>query len=137
MLKKQRRQGIARVRFPAGANSFDRQHPARGIYWLLSGGLQLSSGNAIFSHLTRGDLFGEKLLLRSRLVDQVAKALSPIDVIVFRKAQFLERLRRDGRFGQQVLKNLVLRLDRYEESGWQRQRCASSWTRALQPRPKM
>jgi len=116
-MKKQRRQGIARVTFPAGANLFDRRHHCRKIHWLLSGWVQLSSGhNAIFSHLTRGDLFGEKLLLRSPRVDQVAKALSPTEVIVFRKAQFLERLGRDGRFAQQVLKNLALRLERYEES---------------------
>ena len=103
--------------FPAGANLFDSQHHSRRIYWLLSGWLQLSSDhNAIFGHLTRGDLFGEKLLLRSRRVDRVAKALSPIDVVVFRKAQFLRRLRRDGRFAQQVLKSLALRLESYEET---------------------
>ena len=103
--------------FPAGANLFDSQHHSRKIYWLLSGWLQLSSDhNAIFGHLTRGDLFGEKLLLRSRRVDRVAKALSPVDVIAFRKAQFLRRLRRDGRFAQQVLKSLAVRLESYEET---------------------
>jgi CRP-like cAMP-binding protein len=116
-MKKQRRQGVRCVTFPAGANLSDRRHHSRQIYWLLSGWLQLSSGhNAIFGQLTRGDLFGEKLLLRSPRVYQVAKALSPIEVMIFRKAQFLERLRRDGRFAQQVLKSLALRLERYEET---------------------
>jgi CRP-like cAMP-binding protein len=102
-MKKQRRKRTAWITFPAGANLFDSQHRSRKIYWLLSGWLQLSSDhNAIFGHLTRGDLFGEKLLLRSRPVDRVAKALSPIDVVVFREGQFLRRLRRDGHFARQV-----------------------------------
>jgi CRP/FNR family transcriptional regulator, cyclic AMP receptor protein len=105
------------VTFPAGIYVFDRQHPSRQVYWLRSGRVQLSSGReAILDHLTRGDWFGEKLLLTSRRIDLVAKTLSPVKVIAFRKSELWEQLRRDRRLARQVLKNLALRVDRYEEA---------------------
>jgi hypothetical protein len=70
----------------------------------------------ILDHLTRGDLFGEKHWLRSRRVHQVAKTLSPAKVVVLRKAEFFRRLHRDHRLAERVLKNLVLRMERYEET---------------------
>lgn len=112
-----RRKQVACVAFPGGTSLFDREHPSRRIYWLRSGRLRLSSDReAILDHLTRGDFFGEKYLLASRRVNQAAKALSPVEVIVFRKPEFFERLRQDRRFARHVLENLALRMDRYEET---------------------
>jgi CRP-like cAMP-binding protein len=85
------------------------------MYLLRSGWLQLSSDVAIFDNLTRGDLFGEKLLLGSCRLEQVAKAVSPVEVMVFGKSEFFRRLRRDHRFAQQILKNLAMRMERYEQ----------------------
>jgi CRP/FNR family transcriptional regulator, cyclic AMP receptor protein len=112
-----RKQRVACLAFPAGTKLFDSEHPSRRIYLLCSGRLQVSSDReVILDHLKRGDLFGEKHLLSSRRVHQVAKTLSPAKVVVLRKAEFFQRLRRDRRFAQQVIKNLVLRMDRYEET---------------------
>lgn len=112
-----RKRRVACVAFPVGTKLFDREHPSRRIYLLRSGQVQLLSDHeVILDHLTRGDLFGEKHLLRSHRIKQVAKTLSPVKVVVFRKAEFLERLRRDRRFMQQVLKHLALRMERYEET---------------------
>jgi len=49
-------------------------------------------------------------------VHQVAKTLSPAKVVVLRKAEFFKRLRQDCHFAQQIIKNLVLRMERYEEA---------------------
>ena len=86
---RKRKQRVACVAFPAGTKLFDSEHPPRRIYLLRSGRLQLTSGReVILDHLTRGDLFGEKHLLRSRRVHQVAKTLSPAKVVVLRKRSF-------------------------------------------------
>jgi len=107
----------ASVTFPEGSNLFDPPHPCRQIYWLRSGRLQLSADHeATLDLLTRGDFFGIKNLLTSRRIDQVAKALSPAEVVVFRKRDFLKRLRQDPRFAWQVLSNIATRIDRYEEA---------------------
>jgi len=112
-----RKQRVACVAFPAGARLFDCQHPSRRIYWLRSGCVQLSRDHkVVVDYLKRGALLGEKLLLSLRGPDQVAKAISAVEVSVFRKAEFFRRLRQDGRFAQQVLKSLALRMDRYEEA---------------------
>jgi CRP-like cAMP-binding protein len=112
---RRRTQGIADVGFPAGATLFDRQHPSRRIYLLRSGWIELSSDHdVILDHLTRGDWLGEKLLLGSRRVDQLAKARTFIEATPFRKAEFYQRLHRDRRFAQQVLRSLARRMDRYE-----------------------
>jgi CRP-like cAMP-binding protein len=76
---------------------------------------QISEGEGC-DYLTRGELFGEKHLLSSRRVHQVAKTVSPVKVVVLRKAEFFRHLRRDRRFAQQVVGNLVLRMERYEET---------------------
>ena len=76
---------------------------------------QISEGEGC-DYLTRGELFGEKHLLSSRRVHQVAKTVSPVKVVVLRKAEFFRHLRRDRRFAQQVVGNLVLRMERHEET---------------------
>jgi CRP/FNR family transcriptional regulator, cyclic AMP receptor protein len=111
------RRTVACVPFPAGTKLFDREHPCRKIYLLRSGRVQLwSDHEAILDLLARGDSVGEKYLLASHRVHQVAKTLSPTKAIVFPKAEFFERLRRDPRFARQIVKNLALRLDRYEDT---------------------
>jgi len=113
------RRGLKRpasMAFPGGSHLFDPGHPSREIYWLRSGRLQLSSDQeATLDILMRGDFFGIKNLLTSRRINEVAKALSPAEVVVFRKRDFLKRLRQNPRFAWQVLRNLAQRIDRYEE----------------------
>ncbi len=111
------KQDVAAISFSAGTRLIDREHASQRIYLLRSGQLQLLSGHeAILDHLTRGDLFGEKSFLSSSRTEQIAKALSPVETIVFRKSEFLKRLREDPRFASQVLRNFAQRMDRYEES---------------------
>ena len=111
------KQDVAAISFPAGTKLFDLECPAQRIYLVRSGQLQLLSGHeAILDHLTRGDLFGEKYFLASYRANQVAKTLSPVEVVVFRKTEFLKRLRQDPRFASQVLRKFAQRMDRYEET---------------------
>jgi len=101
--------------FPAGTTLFDADHPARCVYLLRSGRVQLSSGhNAIVGYLSPGNFFGEKCLLTPNLPGQIAKSLSLVKVLTYSKAELLRRIRLDRRFSQRLLGNLALRLDRSE-----------------------
>jgi len=87
------------------------------MYLLRSGYVQLSgSRGEIVDHLAPGDFFGEKCFLAPLRRGQAARILSPAWVAAFRKKELLDRLTGDRHFAIRVLKNLALRLDRYEEA---------------------
>jgi len=104
------------IRFPAGTNLFDLDHPSRRIYLLRAGRVQLSRGRerreTILAHLTPGNFFGEECLLKRNQRIQVAKSVSPVTVSVFRSSELLDRVQRDRRFALRLFRNLIRRLDR-------------------------
>lgn len=113
--RKNRKRGDPKaiIRFPAGTNLFDLDHPSRRIYLLRAGRVQLSRGrDTILAHLTAGNFFGEECFLNPGQRFQVAKSLSPVTVSVFRSSELLDRVQQDRRFALRLLKNLILRLDR-------------------------
>jgi CRP-like cAMP-binding protein len=115
-VRQRKQRGIA-FHFPAGTRIFGPDHPTHRFYQLTSGHLELQNGPAaIVDQLTPGDFFGEKCFLARRRNDQVATALSPVVVTAYRKSELLHGLRRDSRFAGQFLRNLSLRLDRYENA---------------------
>jgi CRP-like cAMP-binding protein len=115
--RRKHNRGPAPTGFPAKAKLFDPDHPSRHLYLLRSGRVRLANGReVIFDYLTPGDLFGEKHLLTPQPRGQIATALSPVRVLTFRKSELPALVRRDSRLAQQMLKNLALRLDRYEDT---------------------
>jgi len=115
--KHARRSSVGSLRLPAGATLFDSNHPPRRMYLLCSGHVQLSTSRGeIVDHLAPGDFFGEKCFLAPLRRGQAARTVSPASVAAFRKPELLDRLTGDRRFATQVVKNLALRLDRYEEA---------------------
>ncbi len=101
----------------AKSKLFDPVHTARRMYALDAGRVRLLlDGHVIFDHLVRGDFFGEKFLLGPTRRPQTAVALSPVKLTCFRKAELLDRLQQDRRFALRLLRNLALRLDRYERA---------------------
>ncbi|MBZ5667848.1 MAG: Crp/Fnr family transcriptional regulator [Acidobacteriia bacterium] len=112
---RRRRSGPVSIGFPTKAKLFDLDHPAGYVYLLRSGRVRLASGReAIVDYLVPGDFFGEKCLLPPPLRGQIATALSPVQVLAFRRAELLDRLQNDRRFALQLLKSLALRVYRYE-----------------------
>jgi len=115
--KHAQRSSVSSLRLPAGATLFDLDHPPGRMYLLRSGYVQLSgSRGEIVDHLAPGDFFGEKCFLAPLRRGQAARILSPAWVAAFRKKELLDRLTGDRHFAIRVLKNLALRLDRYEEA---------------------
>jgi hypothetical protein len=81
-----------------------------------SGQVQLSSGRGVIvDYLGKQDFFGEKALLPPKAGGQIAKSISDVEVSRFSKSQLLDRVQHDRRFATRLLKNLALRLDRYEQ----------------------
>jgi CRP-like cAMP-binding protein len=77
----------------------------------------LTSGRgAIVDYLGKQDFFGEKAFLPPQAGGQVAKSVSAVEVSAFSKSQLLDRVQHDRRFAKRLLKNLALRLDRYEQT---------------------
>ena len=105
------------VDFPAGMTFFDINRPSRHIYLLRSGRVYLTNSHgAIVDYLAPGNFFGEKCLLGPRYQNQAATSRSPVVVYAFRKSELLDLMQRDRRFAECLLKNLALRLDRYEQA---------------------
>lgn len=105
------------IDFPAGIAFFDINRPSRHVYLLRSGRIHLTnSRGAIVDYLAPGNFFGEKCWLGPRYQNQVATSRSPVEVDAFRKSELLDRIQRDRRFALRLLKNLALRLDRYEQA---------------------
>jgi CRP-like cAMP-binding protein len=105
------------IDFPTRITFFDLNRPSRHVYLLRSGRIHLTSSNgAIIDYLAAGNFFGEKCLLGSRFQNQIATSRSPVEVLAFRKSELLDRIQRDRRFTLRLLKNLALRLDRYEQA---------------------
>ena len=103
--------------FPANAKLFEMGRDARRVYLLRSGRVQLTCGReAIVDYLTPGDFFGEQCLLGPRCRGQIAKSLSPVQVVAFRRSELADLLQKDRRFAVRLLKNLALRLNRYEQT---------------------
>jgi CRP-like cAMP-binding protein len=114
---RQKRQRGTPQYFSSGTTIFSPDHPPRRTYQLNSGRVQLWNGpEAIVDQLTPGDFFGEKCFLTPRRSDQVATALSQVEATAYSRSELLHYLRRDPRFARRLLKNLSLRLDRYENS---------------------
>jgi CRP-like cAMP-binding protein len=104
------------VSFPAGADLFDLNHYPRQIYLLHAGEVRLAGSNGvIFDHLKRGCFFGEKALLGSQSGKHSATALSPVEAVAFRKSDLIAEWRKDPNFALRLVKDLTLRLDRYEQ----------------------
>jgi CRP-like cAMP-binding protein len=104
------------VSFPEGANLFEGAHKSRQIFFVNAGQVRLTGRNGvIFDHLKRGAFFGEKSLLDANSNHDGAVALSAVDAIAFRKADLPAIWRRDPAFALRLVKDLALRLDRYEE----------------------
>src|SRR5215831_18633860 len=104
------------VSFPAGANLFDLNHYPGRLYLLHSGRVRLAGSNGvIFDHLKRGCFLGERAVLESVPGKRVATALSPVEAIAFRKSDLIAEWRRNPKFALRLVKDLALRLDRYEE----------------------
>jgi CRP/FNR family transcriptional regulator, cyclic AMP receptor protein len=102
---------------PAGITFFETGRGSRHMYLLLSGRIHLtSSRGAIVDYLAPGNFFGEKCLLDPRYQNQIATSRSPVEVYVFRKSELLDLIQRDRRFALQLLRNLAVRLDRYEQA---------------------
>lgn len=104
------------IDFPAGIAFFDIDRSSHHVYLLRSGCIQLTnSRGAIVDYLVPGDFFGEKCLLGSPYQNQIGTSRSPVQVHAFRKSELLDRMQRDRRFALRLMKNLALRLDRYEQ----------------------
>jgi CRP/FNR family transcriptional regulator, cyclic AMP receptor protein len=115
--RKNRTNGRVVHDFPAKAKLFDLDHAPRRVYLLRSGRVQLTCGReAIIDYLTPGNFFGEQCLLGPRYRGQIAKSLSPVQVFAFRRSELVDLLQKDRRFALRLLKNLALRLNRYEQT---------------------
>ena len=109
--------GPIRIEYPAKAKLFDLDRPPARVYLLRSGHVRLTSGReAILDYLEPGSFFGEKCLLGSQRAGQIATCLTAVEVMAFRKSELLELMQRDRRFALRLLKNLAVRLDRYEQT---------------------
>jgi CRP-like cAMP-binding protein len=96
---------------------FDLDRAPRRVYLLRSGQVQLARGReAIVDYLTPGSFFGEQCLLGPRHAGQIATSLSPVQVFGFRRSELLDLLQKDRGFALRLLKNLALRLSRYEQT---------------------
>lgn len=105
------------VHFPAKARIFDAEHPSRRVYLLNSGQVRLWSGEeAIVEQLAPGAFFGEKCFLSPGRYEQIAITLSPVVASTYRRAELLHCVQQDRRFAVRLLKNLALRMDRYEQA---------------------
>jgi len=115
--RKKHRSGLVTHDFPAKAKLFDVDRAPRHVYLLRSGRIQLARGReAIVDYLTSGSFFGEQCLLGPRHAGQIAKSLSKVRVLAFRKSELLDLLQTDRRFALRFLRNLALRLNRYERT---------------------
>jgi CRP-like cAMP-binding protein len=105
------------VQFPAGTQVFGPGRPARRVYFLNSGCVELTNGpRATVELVSPGHFFGEKCLLIRRQCDQIATTLSPVLATAYRRSELFDCLRRDLRFAGRLLRNLALRMDRYEQA---------------------
>ena len=103
--------------FPAKTKLFDLEHAPRRVYLLNSGSVQLTHGRAaILDYLTRGDFIGEQCLLGPQYQSHIAMSLAPSQVYAFSKTELLNLIQKDRRFAMRLLKNLAVRLNRYEET---------------------
>jgi len=101
--------------FPAHTKLFDLEHPPRCVYLLRSGRVLLARGRkVIVDYLSPGSFFGEQCLLGPTFREQIATCLSPVEVSTYRRSDLVHLLQKDRRFALRLLKNLALRLNRYE-----------------------
>jgi CRP/FNR family transcriptional regulator, cyclic AMP receptor protein len=115
--RRNRTSGPTAYEFPARAKLFDLDRAPRRVYLLRSGRMQLARGReAIVDYLTPGSFFGEQCLLGPRYGGQIARSLSKVQVLAFRRSELLDLLQKDRRFALRLLKNLALRLNRYEQT---------------------
>jgi CRP/FNR family transcriptional regulator, cyclic AMP receptor protein len=102
--------------FPKGANVFASPSARRGICWLRSGQVRLIVNEAIIDHLGPGSFFGGSAASATPRAQAAALSLAPVSVIVFRNKEFLRRVHQVPGFATAVLRNLVRRLSRCEQS---------------------
>jgi CRP/FNR family cyclic AMP-dependent transcriptional regulator len=104
------------VSFLEGANLLENNDGPRQMYLLNSGQVRLTGRKGvIFDHLKRGSFIGEKSLLPAALSENVAMALSPVEAIALRKSDLMAARRQDHALTLRLVKDLAMRLDRYEE----------------------
>jgi CRP-like cAMP-binding protein len=112
-----RRSSRGSLNFSRGRRLYELDRPATRVYLLLSGQVQLTSGRgAIVDYLGKEDFFGEKAFIQPQARVQLAKSISAVEVRAFSKSELLDCLQHDRRFAARLLKNLALRLDRYEQA---------------------
>jgi len=115
--RKHRTSGPVAHDFPARAKLFDLDRAPGRVYLLRSGRVQVARGReAIVDYLTPGSFFGEQCLLGPRHGGQIATSLSKVRVLAFRRSELLDLLQKDRPFALRLLKNLALRLNRYEQT---------------------
>jgi CRP/FNR family cyclic AMP-dependent transcriptional regulator len=104
------------VSFAEGTNLYEDGSRKRQILLLNAGQVRLTGRNGvIFDHLKRGSFLGEKFLLSSNATRGTATALAPVDAVPFRIAELEGEFRRDPDLAVRMVKDLAMRLDRYEE----------------------
>jgi CRP-like cAMP-binding protein len=114
---RRKRGGSVLLAFPAKREIFDLDHPPSALYLLRSGRVRLARGReAIVDYLVPGDVFGEQYLLGPRHLGRIATSLTAVEISAFRRADLLDLVQRDRQFALQLLKNMALRLERYEET---------------------
>jgi len=113
---KPRKDDAGAIKYNAGSRLYGHDRPPNRVYLLRSGQVKLSTGRgAIVDYLGERDFFGEKALLQAQATGQIARSILPVEVQAFSKSELLERVQNDRRFAARLLKNLALRLDRYEQ----------------------
>ena len=104
------------VSFAEGTNLYEEGSRKRQILLLNAGQVRLTGRNGvIFDHLKRGSFLGEKSLLPSNATGGTATALAPVDAMLFGIPDLKGEFRRDPDFAVRMVKDLAMRLDRYEE----------------------
>ena len=104
------------LRVPRGATLFDRGHPPKNLIFIESGFLTVGDVAGVgFDFLGPGDVCGERCLQNGR-TEQVARALTDVAINSMPIARTAELVCKNQQLAGTVLKNLIQRMIRYEES---------------------
>jgi CRP-like cAMP-binding protein len=104
-----------RRRYESGAIVFLRGDPGDALYAVATGRVRISAGAAggkeVFLNVMEpGDAFGEIALLDGQARTATATALAPTELIVVRREQFLELLRREPALAMHLIQLLCRRV---------------------------
>jgi len=104
------------LRLPRGATLYDRGHPPKNLMFIESGFLKIGGAAGVaFDYLGPGDICGERCLQNER-ADQVARALTDVAITSMPRACSAALVCKDQLLAGTVLRNLIRRMIRYEES---------------------